>query len=242
MMKDGYELSGKRVVMTAQVTRDGRRGRGRARLSRELIIETALELAERPGVDAIRIRDLGRELSVDPSSVYRHFQSKNDLMKALVETVGNATLAGVDTGPDRDWRQILMDIGDVGLELYLRYPAIGSDAAAIVTESIDIVEAILTAFRRAGLRGQVLVDHYLWYASYVLSYSGMIARSRIEYGEGMAEQPWASDVILASPEAHPTANSVRELVLAKNDVEVFRTGVRLILDSAETAASAESSA
>ena len=222
--------------MTAEATRVGRRSGGRARLNRELIIETALALAERPGVDAIRIRDLGRELSVDPSAIYRHFQSKNDLMKALVETVGTATLAGVDTGADRSWRQILMDIGDVGLELYLRYPAIGSDAAAIVTEGVDIVEAILTAFRRAGLREQALVDHYLWYASYVLSYSGMIARSRIEYGDGMAEQPWASDVLTASPETHPTANSVRELVLAKTDVEVFRTGVRMILDSAEAAA------
>lgn len=228
--------------MTAQATRRERRSDGRVRLSRELIIETALELAARPGVDAIRIRDLGRELSVDPSAIYRHFQSKNDLMKALVETVGAATLAGVDTSPERDWREILVDISEVGLEFYLRYPAIGADAAAIVTEGIDIVEAILDAFHRAGLRGEALADHYVWYASYVLSVSGMIARSRIEYGDALADQPWASDVILASAETHPTANSCREEILAKRDADVFRTGVRMILDAAAAAAAADAAA
>ncbi|WP_449282792.1 TetR/AcrR family transcriptional regulator [Leucobacter sp.] len=224
--------------MTEQIAtaNGGRRTGGRARLSRERIIASAQELAARPGVDGLSIRDLGRELGVDPSAIYRHFTSKNDLMTALVDAQAVETLARVDTDPARDWRDVLTDIAEVGLEIRLRYPVIGADAAAILTESTDIIEAILAAFSRGGLRDDRLVEFYTLYASYVLSFSGSIARSRIEYGEEQADRAWAEDVRVASDDTHPTASRHRERILALGDVEVYRVGVRLILEAAAAAA------
>jgi AcrR family transcriptional regulator len=205
-------------------------------LSRESIMACAQELAARPEVGTLSIRDLGRELGVDPSSIYRHFQNKNDLMTALVEAQAVETLARVDTDPARDWRDVLMDIAEVGLEIRLRYPVIGADAAAIVTESTDIIEAILAAFSRAGLQKDRLVEFYTLYASYVLSFSGSIARSRIEYGDEIADRAWAEDVRAASDATHPTASRHRERILVLGDVDVYRVGVRLILEAAAAAA------
>lgn len=233
---DGSEADDMTVTDRAEGAADGRRGSGRRRLSRERIIASAQELAARPGVDALSIRDLGRELGVDPSAVYRHFQSKNDLMAALVEAQAVETLARVDTGPERDWREVLADIAEVGLEIRLGYPVIGADAAATVTESVDIVEVILAAFARSGLSDERVVEFYTLYASYVLSFSGAIARTRISYGEELAERSWAEDVRAASDETHPHASRCREPILALRDVDVYRSGVRLILDAAASAA------
>lgn len=223
-------------MATEAVNASGKRTRGRTRINRELIIASGLELAARPGVDSLRIRDLGKELGIDPSAVYRHFQNKNELMTALVEAVGEQTLALVDTSPERDWREVLTDISEATLKLYLEYPIVGADGAAFVTESIEIVEQILAAFARGGLEGEALVRHYTLFASYLLSFSGAIARSRIEYGDEIAERPWVEDVRVATAATHPTANVYREDILAMRDIDVFRSSIRLVLDSAAAAA------
>src|SRR2546425_8444125 len=53
-------------------------------LSREHILEVALELAENEGIDALSMRRLAQELDVWPMSVYRYFQDKDELLDAVV--------------------------------------------------------------------------------------------------------------------------------------------------------------
>jgi AcrR family transcriptional regulator len=52
-------------------------------LSRERILEVALELAENEGIDALSMRRLAQELDVWPMSVYRYFQDKDALLDAM---------------------------------------------------------------------------------------------------------------------------------------------------------------
>src|SRR5947208_2497330 len=52
-------------------------------LSREHILEVALELAENEGIDALSMRRLAQELDVWPMSVYRYFQDKDALLDAM---------------------------------------------------------------------------------------------------------------------------------------------------------------
>src|SRR4051794_40129799 len=51
-------------------------------LSRERILEVALEIAEGEGIDALSMRRLAQELDVWPMSVYRYFQDKDALRDA----------------------------------------------------------------------------------------------------------------------------------------------------------------
>jgi AcrR family transcriptional regulator len=72
-----------------------------ARLSRPLIVSTALDLVDRHGVDALTMRALARALGADPMAVYRHIRDKDALMGALCD----AALAHLDPfDPDRPWR------------------------------------------------------------------------------------------------------------------------------------------
>jgi TetR/AcrR family tetracycline transcriptional repressor len=52
-------------------------------LSRERILEVALELAAAEGIDALSMRRLAQELDVWPMSVYRYFQDKDALLDAM---------------------------------------------------------------------------------------------------------------------------------------------------------------
>src|SRR5881227_3712499 len=52
-------------------------------LSRERILEVALEVAENEGIDALSMRRLAQELDVWPMSVYRYFQDKDALLDAM---------------------------------------------------------------------------------------------------------------------------------------------------------------
>jgi len=59
--------------------------RKRAPLSRERIVEAALALVERDGLEAFSTRNLGRELGVEAMSIYHFFPSKQHLVDALVD-------------------------------------------------------------------------------------------------------------------------------------------------------------
>src|SRR2546425_10656382 len=76
-------------------------------LSREHILEVALELAENEGIDALSMRRLAQELDVWPMSVYRYFQDKDELLDAVV---GRAAERGSLPGEAGAWRGQLREL------------------------------------------------------------------------------------------------------------------------------------
>src|SRR5690242_17679722 len=55
----------------------------RPMLSRALIIETALEIIDREGLDALSTRRLATELAVRAPSLYNHFATKEEILDAV---------------------------------------------------------------------------------------------------------------------------------------------------------------
>lgn len=56
-------------------------------LSRDLITDVALALADASGVESLSMRALAKELGVEAMSLYNHIRNKDDLLDALVDTV-----------------------------------------------------------------------------------------------------------------------------------------------------------
>lgn len=62
-------------------------------LSRKRILKTALCMVRESGLQAVKVRPLADRLGVTPMAIYRHFQSKDALMAALLdEFIANADL------------------------------------------------------------------------------------------------------------------------------------------------------
>ena len=79
---------------------------GRRRpLSRERVLEAAIRLADRGGVQAITMRRVARELGVEAMSLYHHVPSKDAILDGVVDTV----FAAIELPPtDRDdWREAI---------------------------------------------------------------------------------------------------------------------------------------
>ncbi|WP_405107129.1 TetR/AcrR family transcriptional regulator [Phaeobacter sp. BS52] len=57
-------------------------------LSTELILDTALTLAEEVGsLEKLSLRKIGKALNADPTAIYRYFRSKNELLQAMADRI-----------------------------------------------------------------------------------------------------------------------------------------------------------
>jgi AcrR family transcriptional regulator len=59
----------------------------RVRLNRERVLETAVALADRIGIDALSMRRLAQELDVVPMALYKHVRNKEELLDGMVEVI-----------------------------------------------------------------------------------------------------------------------------------------------------------
>ncbi|MFF4425114.1 TetR/AcrR family transcriptional regulator [Streptomyces sp. NPDC001549] len=83
--------------------------RGRpARLDRDRTVDTALELLDEVGLDALTMRRLADAMDVQAGALYRYFATKDDLLTAMAERM----LAGLAaTRTDGDWSERLAALG-----------------------------------------------------------------------------------------------------------------------------------
>lgn len=64
-------------------------------LSRDAIVDVATELIEREGLSSFTMRSLGRELGVSAMAIYGYFESRGDVLTAVLERF----MATIDTDP-----------------------------------------------------------------------------------------------------------------------------------------------
>ena len=70
--------------MTTQLTKPAR---PRLPLTRDLVLQTALRLADQGGLESLSMRKLGQELGVEAMAVYYHFANKDEVLDGIVDLV-----------------------------------------------------------------------------------------------------------------------------------------------------------
>jgi AcrR family transcriptional regulator len=89
------------------------------RLSRDLVLSSALELVDAEGLDALTMRRLGQVLGRDPMSLYRYAENR----AALLDGVSELVLDELSIFPaDPDWKAQLRRIAHDLRSLALRHP------------------------------------------------------------------------------------------------------------------------
>ncbi|MEU3184476.1 TetR family transcriptional regulator [Streptomyces sp. NPDC006923] len=94
----------------------------KARLNRETLVSTALDLADAEGLDAVTTRRVAQHHGVTPMALYRHFRDKEEIFDALAERL----LAQVALPePDhRPWHEQTRDVFDAFLAALRPHPAV----------------------------------------------------------------------------------------------------------------------
>ncbi|MCA0378376.1 MAG: TetR/AcrR family transcriptional regulator [Actinobacteria bacterium] len=220
-----------------------RRGPRRVRLDTAKIVAAGLEVAEESGSSVFSPKLLGDKLSVDPSAVYRHFQSKRHLMEALLDAVQLRTLEAV-TAPKEAWRERVTQLAAATFSEYCRCPSIAAEAMTLTTHGPGeqgAVELLLDAFIVCGLPEDEAVRYYALVSAYILSVASGIARSRADGGEPMVTGPeddtsWLDGPILVDPKNYPRTAMLTVQLSELRDREIYMQGVTALLDAAERAA------
>ncbi|WP_165423415.1 TetR/AcrR family transcriptional regulator [Ktedonosporobacter rubrisoli] len=127
--------------------------RGRA-LTRQLVLEAALELMDREGPEGFNMRKLGAALGVEAMSLYNHIKNKEDLLDGVIEML--LLQAPYPQRPDITPYVELWDFAHAYRDVLRAHPRIISLVALrqLRTEpSLAILERLVAALHRANVKG-----------------------------------------------------------------------------------------
>jgi AcrR family transcriptional regulator len=111
-----------------------------ARLDRRRVLEAALVLVDREGLEALTMRRLGTELGVDPMTVHHHVQSKDRLLDGIAELLWEEV--ALPDGPG-DPADALRGLARSLRDLFRRHP----QAAPLILRCSRLPRSELELFR-----------------------------------------------------------------------------------------------
>lgn len=136
-----------------------RRGRP-PRISRELVLATALRIVDAHGLERLTLRRLGGELSVDPMAVYGHVPDKAALFDGLVELVFAEIAIPAPTGR---WADDLRAVARSARATLLAHPHVVvllGTRPPVTQAAFLLVEAITSILLEAGLTEEAAADGF----------------------------------------------------------------------------------
>ncbi|MEH0108668.1 TetR/AcrR family transcriptional regulator [Tersicoccus sp. MR15.9] len=212
----------------------------RQRLSRDVVLAAALDLADREGDGGLSMRTLATELGVVPMALYKHVANKDELIDGIVDLVW-AQVEPPDTSDDvTHWRPAMRSRAASLRRTLRRHPwAVGLLETRMRPGPANLAQhdAMMGCLRRAGFSFRTTVHVTSVLDAYVYGFalqeqtlpfdtaeeSGDVARQKLEQqpAEFAAAFPYLVEV-------------VTELGAAGYDYDSeFATGLDLILDGVE---------
>lgn len=210
----------------------------RQTLTRERVVQGAVELADEIGIEALTIRKLAEALGTKPMTIYHHVPSKDEIVDGMVEIV----FSEIATPPeDEDWKPAMRIRCVSAREVINRHrwaaPLMESRTSP-GPENLGHHEAVLACLRRGGLSWQMTAHAYAVLDAFVYGFAFQEATLPSQMDGEFVEV--AQDIAAAfDPESFPhlvgfTVNHVFQPGYEFGDSFAF--GLDLILDGLERAA------
>jgi len=132
-----------------------RRGRPRGddRLSREIILKTAVDLALATSVDRVSVRGIAAQLGVSAMAIYNHVAGKAEIERHLLAHLFRTEVRWVDFDRQIEGPDILRTVFRNLFNLTLKYPDIFLVFThhSTMAEVLRFQEEMYEGFRRSGL-------------------------------------------------------------------------------------------
>ncbi|MGN6607535.1 MAG: TetR/AcrR family transcriptional regulator C-terminal domain-containing protein [Jatrophihabitans sp.] len=157
----------------------------RPELSRDAIVERALEIGDAETLDAVTIRRLGQEFGVTPMALYWHVKNKDELLDAMGDALFAALV--VEASDDEAWDVQLRAIVQGLVQALRRHPGSRELAYRRIMQcavGLQLTERTLRLLRRAGFAPRQAAD----IAMHALQLAVMLVQS-----EPGAEAGWTED-------------------------------------------------
>jgi len=212
-------------------------------LSREQIIEAAIELLDGSGEGGLTFRSLSERLATGPGAIYWHIANKSDLMTAACDTIiartMNAPLTSGTRGatPEATIRLLALAMFDA----IDAHPWVGSALTRAPGQSpmVRIVERIGQQIRALGVPEE---KHWITVSAllnYILGVGGRnAANGQLARTQGLDRSDFLEAVSTVwshlDPEEYPFARSLAGQLRAHDDRMDFLAGIDLILGGIES--------
>jgi AcrR family transcriptional regulator len=214
------------MTSTTQRRGTGRRLR-RGSLTPEMIVTESLRLLDAEGrPDGFSLPKLGRALGADPTAVYRHFASKDDLVLAIADRLIEEAMAGLDDRPC--WLDAITEVARRLRATYRAHPAAAALSASRTTQrpaEMRVVDALIGAVLRAGFEGAAAARMYRAVGDFALCWAGgeaaflALDASLQEADHGA----WTRAYLAVGRAEYPHIWQIRDDLAGVSDDDIFET-------------------
>jgi len=138
-----------------------------------MIVTESLRLLDTEGSDGFSMPKLGRALGADPTAVYRHFASKDDLVLAIADRLIEEAQAGLV--PRACWLDSVEEVARRFRATCVAHPAAAALTAYRTTQGpaeIRAVDMLIGVVRQAGFDGAEAAVVYRAIADFTLAWAG----------------------------------------------------------------------
>ena len=170
------------------ITPTSKRAPRRVPLSRELVLQTAIRLADQGGLESLSMRKLGLELGVEAMALYYHVANKDEVLDGIVDLV----FSEIDLpSTDADWktamRQRALSLRDVlarhrwaiGMMESRRHPG---------PANLRHHDAVIGNLRAAGFDMEMVAHAYSLLDGYIYGFALTKMNLPFDRGDDVAER------------------------------------------------------
>ncbi|MGA7688718.1 MAG: TetR/AcrR family transcriptional regulator C-terminal domain-containing protein [Jiangellales bacterium] len=207
-------------------------------LSAERVLDAAVRIADRRGIEAFTIRRLADELGVKPMTIYHHVPNKDAIIDGMVDRV----FAEIDLPPaDQHWKAAMRHKCMSARDVMLRHPWAPPLMESRTTPGPATLlhhDTVLGCLLGGGLSFELVAHAGAVLDSYVYGFT--MQETHLPFGGGEQIGELAEAIIEAMPaDGYPnmvafTVNHV--LKPGYNFSTSFEFGLDVLLDGLETAA------
>ncbi len=199
-------------------------------LSQESIVEAALDILDREGLDAVTTRRVAQALGTGPASLYAHISSKDELHELILDRV-----LGEVTAPTPDparWQEQIKELMRASVRVLNAHPGIARVMVAhipIGPNALMITEGTLAILRAGRLPDQVAayaVDLLGLYGTAVAVETCTYVAQGMDEASGAARLAQISDYVASLPVAlFPNLVALTHLLMRGGGDERFEFGL-----------------
>lgn len=147
------------------------------RLSRQLIVQTALAQIDRTGTEGLSMRSLAKDLGVEAMSLYRYVHGREDLLEAVVDALMAGLTSRLDAELSEHWQGFLQTLAHevrlIAVDHPKAFPLVATRHPAAPwlrppLRSIEVVDTFLAGLIGFGFTDAQAVIAYRSFTSYLL--------------------------------------------------------------------------
>jgi AcrR family transcriptional regulator len=207
-------------------------------LSKEQIVETAIQILDSRGEKALTFRALATELSTGSGALYWHVANKHDLLAAATdEVIARAMRESGSSAPEP--REAIREIALGLYDAIEQHPWVGTEIAREPWQfaTVQVFEGLGEQIQRMGVPGEAQFDAVTALVSYLVGLAGQQAAAARLISPGTDRSAFLGELAARWREldenAYPFARHLAANLPTHDDREQFLAGIDLILTGIE---------